>query len=171
MPVEKGKQVKVHYTGTLKDGTVFDKNEGDEALSFVVGSGQIIKGFDDAMIGMEVGDEKEITLQPADAYGMPDPHLVLKVPRKRLPKDVTPEAGMVMHLSSPDGEHVQARVVDVTKSEVTLDLNSPLAGKVLHFKIKVQEYREPDPDQCGCTCSDCGHEADSSCDHNEDDTT
>ncbi len=162
MPVEKGKQVKVRYTGTLEDGTVFDSNEDGDLLSFVVGSGQIIKGFDDAMMGMETGQEKEITLQPAEAYGNPDPRLVMKVPRSRLPKDSEPKVGMPLHLTTPDGDHAQACITAVTKTEVTIDLNSPLAGKVLHFKIKLENYGEPDPDQCGCSCDECGH-------HHEDD--
>jgi peptidylprolyl isomerase len=183
LPIEKGKQAKVRYVGTLEDGTVFDSNEKGELLSFVVGSGQIIKGFDSAVMGMEKGDEKEITLQPADAYGNPDPRLIMKVPRTRFPKNVELEVGMPLHLSSPDGDHVQAIVTAVNDVEATIDLNSPLAGKVLHFKIKLVEYGEPDPNQCGCGCNDCGHGPEengccdddehgehSCCDHDEHDT-
>ncbi len=172
MPVEKGKQVKVRYTGTLEDGTVFDSNVDGESLSFVVGSGQIIKGFENAMIGMEIGQEKEITLQPADAYGNPDPRLIMKVPRARLPKNVEPKVGMPIHLSSPDGDHVQACITAVTKTEVTIDLNSPLAGKVLKFKLKLEEFGEPDPDQCGCSCDECGHDhsEEACCDHDHEDS-
>lgn len=170
MPVVQGKQVGVRYTGTLEDGTVFDSNTDGELLKFVVGAGQIIKGFDAAMVGMEIGQEKEITLQPDEAYGNPDPRLVMKVPRARLPKDVDPKVGMPIHLKSPDGDEAQACITAVTKTEVTIDLNSPLAGKVLKFKLKLEEYGEPDPDQCGCSCGECGHDhgEDSCCDHDED---
>jgi peptidylprolyl isomerase len=165
MPVEKGMQVKCRYTGTLEDGTVFDSNEKGELLSFVVGSGQIIKGFDTAMMGMEKGEEKEITLQPDDAYGNPDQRLIMKVPRTRFPKNVDLKVGMPLHLSSPDGDQVHAIVTAINSTDVTIDLNSPLAGKVLHFKIKLEEYGEPDPDQCGCSCDECGHDTHDCCDH------
>ncbi|MCK5373322.1 MAG: FKBP-type peptidyl-prolyl cis-trans isomerase, partial [Candidatus Aenigmarchaeota archaeon] len=86
MPVKKGDKVKVEYTGTLEDGTVFDSSEKHgEPLEFEVGAGQMIKGFDDAVVDMEKGDEKEITLKPADAYGDPNPQLIQKVPKDKLP--------------------------------------------------------------------------------------
>ncbi|HMF31719.1 MAG TPA: peptidylprolyl isomerase [Candidatus Lokiarchaeia archaeon] len=157
MPVEAGNEVKVTYTGTLDDGTVFDTTDahGGEPLCFIVGSGQIIKGFDDAVLGMEAGDEKEIRLEPEDAYGQPDPRLVLAIPLDRFPPDLTPEVGMMLHLSSPDGDQIQAMISEVGEDQITLDLNPPLAGKVLNFKIKVEEFGEPDPSKCAADCSCC----------------
>jgi FKBP-type peptidyl-prolyl cis-trans isomerase 2 len=160
MPVEIGNEVKVTYTGTLDDGTVFDTTDAHngEPLCFIVGSGQIIKGFDDAVVGMEAGEEKEIRLEPEEAYGEPDPKLVLGIPRDRFPEDMTPEVDMLLHLSSPDGDQIQARIAEIDDEHITLDLNPPLAGKVLNFKIKVEDFGEPDPNSCAGECSCCDHD-------------
>jgi len=140
MPIKKGDKVKVEYTGTLEDGTVFDSSEKHgKLLEFEVGSGQIIPGFDNAMIGMEKGQEKEIKLQPAEAYGEPNSKLVQNVPKDKLPKDQEIKQGMVLVLKAPNGMQTPARVTGETKDSVTIDLNHPLAGKVLNFKIKVVE--------------------------------
>jgi len=137
MPVEKGNTIKVDYTGTLDDGTVFDTSEGKQPLEFEVGAGKIIKGFDNAVMGMEKGEEKEIKLGPADAYGEPNPELVKKVPRASLPQDQEPKQGMMLLLKAPDGRQIPAKIMGVTDAEVSIDLNHPLAGKTLNFKIKV----------------------------------
>ncbi len=137
MAIKKGDKVKVDYTGTLEDGTVFDTSEGKEPLEFEVGSGQLIKGFDDAVIGMEKGDEKEIKLEPADAYGDYNPALTQKVPRESLPKEPEPKPGMSLLMVLPDGKRFPVTISEVTDEEVTLDLNHPLAGKTLTFRIKI----------------------------------
>ena len=137
MPIKKGDKVKVDYTGTLEDGKVFDTSEGKQPLEFEVGSGQIIKGFDNALIGMEKGQEKEIKLEPADAYGDPNPQLVKKIPKDKLPEGQDPKPGMALMLKTPDGRQFPARIAEVTDKEVSIDLNHPLAGKTLNFKIKV----------------------------------
>ncbi len=137
MVVKKGDKVKVEYTGTLDDGTVFDTNEGKEPLEFEAGSGQVIPGFDKAVVGMEKGEGKEITIKPDQAYGQPDENLKKKVPRESFPEDVKPEEGMMLAMNAPDGRQIPARVDGVGDKEVTLDLNHPLAGKTLNFKIKV----------------------------------
>ena len=140
MPVKKGDSVKIDYTGTLEDGTVFDASEKHgKPLEFSVGSGMVIKGFDDAVMGMEKGQEKEVTIQPADAYGDIKPDMMKKVPREQLPKEQEPKAGMMLVIGLPDGQQIPAKIAEVTDKEVTLDLNHPLAGKVLKFKIKVVE--------------------------------
>jgi len=142
MPVKKGDKVKVDYTGTLEDGTVFDSStHGDHShpLEFEAGSGQLIKGFDDAVMGMEVGDEKEIKLNPEDAYGMPNDQMVQKVPKDKLPPGQEVKVDMILALGTPDGKQIPARVTEVGETELTLDLNHPLAGKVLNFKIKIVE--------------------------------
>jgi len=138
--VAKGDKVKVEYTGTFDDGTVFDasSNHG-QPLEFEVGSGQVIKGFDDAVLGMKKGEEKKIVIPAAEAYGEVRSELHKKVPRQQLPQDQEPKVGMILALGMPNGQQFPARIIAVTKDEVTIDLNHPLAGKTLHFKIKVAE--------------------------------
>jgi len=138
MPVKKGDKVKVEYEGTLEDGTVFDSTEKHgEPLEFEVGSGQLITGFDDAIVGMKKGEEKEVTLEPGDAYGDHNPELMKKVPRAQMPKNEELEPGMMLMLTLPNGMQFTAQVVEVDTETITLDLNHPLAGKTLNFKIKV----------------------------------
>jgi len=140
MIVKKGSKVKVDYTGTFDDGTVFDASEKQgQPLEFEVGSGQVIKGFDEAVVGMEEGQEKEITIPPAEAYGEVKAELNKKIPRAQLPQDQEPKVGMVLAVGLPNGQQFPARIVAVTADDVTIDLNHPLAGKTLHFKIKVVE--------------------------------
>ncbi len=145
MSVKKGNKVRVEYTGTLEDGTVFDSTQhGDHShpFEFVVGRGDVIKGFDEAVIGMEVGDEKEITLKPEEAYGEIREDLTKEVPRDNLPKDKEPEPGMTLIMALPDGMQIPAKIKAVEGDRVILDLNHPLAGKTLKFKIKLVEIVE-----------------------------
>lgn len=138
--VKDGDKVKIDYTGTLEDGTVFDSSiHGDHShpLEFTVGAGQVIKGFNDAIIGMKVGEEKDITLQPSEAYGDHNPQLVREFPRNRLPEGQEPKKGMILGIGLANGQQVPATIVDVTKDTIKLDLNPPLVGKVLNFKIKL----------------------------------
>ncbi len=136
--VKKGDTVTVNYVGMFKDGTVFDSSEKhDSPLEFKVGSGQVIPGFENAVIGMKVGEEKEFTLQPKDAYGERNPELVQKVDRQKLPPDPEPKIGMGLVVASPNGQHRRAVITAVNDQTVTIDLNHPLAGKILKFKIKI----------------------------------
>lgn len=138
MPVKKGNKVKVEYEGTLEDGTVFDSTEKHgEPLEFEVGSGQLIPGFDKAVLGMKKGEEKEFRLEPAEAYGEHNPKLMKKIPRSQLPQNEELKAGMTLMLTLPNGMQFTANVTDIDEETVTLDLNHPLAGKVLNFKIKL----------------------------------
>lgn len=137
MPIKKGDKVKVEYTGTLNDGTVFDSSEKHgKPLEFEVGAGQMIIGFDSAVIGMEKGDEKEIRLEPAEAYGDHNPQLVQKISRAQLTEG-EPKPGMMLLVTAPDGHQFPAQIIEVTDKEITIDLNHPLAGKTLIFKIKI----------------------------------
>lgn len=138
MAIENGKKVKVHYTGTLDDGTVFDSSEGKDPLEFTVGEGKVIKGFDDAVKEMNVGEEKEIHIPSAEAYGEQRAELIKKVPRDQLPKEQEPQVGMVLGVGMPNGQQIPARITEVADTEVTIDLNHPLAGKNLNFKLKVE---------------------------------
>lgn len=138
MVVKNGDKIKVEYEGKLEDGTVFDSSEKHgKPLEVEVGTGQLIKGFESALIGMEPGEEKEIKLQPADAYGEQNPQMVQKLPRDKLPPEPEPQPGMVLGVKLPDGAQFPAKIMEVTDNEVTIDLNHPLAGKVLIFKIKI----------------------------------
>ncbi len=140
MTVKEGNKVKIEYTGTLDDGMVFDSSEKHKKpLEFEVGSKQVIKGFEDAVKGMAEGEEKEIKLEPQDAYGNLNPDLVKKVPKEQLPTDKELKSGMVLLASLPNGTQLPCKVTKVEDKEVTLDMNHPLAGKKLNFKIKVVE--------------------------------
>ena len=136
--VAKGDKVKVEYEGKLDDGAVFDSSEkSGQLLEFEVGSGQVIKGFDEALIGMKKGDEKIFKLKPAEAYGDPNPQLVKKIPKSQLPPEPEPKEGMMLAVGMPNGQQIPAKITQVTDSHVTIDINHPLAGKNLNFKIKV----------------------------------
>lgn len=138
IPIKTGDKVTVEYEGTLDDGTVFDSSERhDEPLTFEVGAGQIIKGFENAMVGMEKGDEKNIILQPSDAYGEHNPELIKALPRDQFPKEEEIKSGMRCFMRLPDGRQIPAVIVEAADETVTIDLNHPLSGKTLNFKIKV----------------------------------
>ena len=141
--VKKGDKVKVEYVGKLEDGTVFDSSDKHDApLEFIVGEGQLIKGFDNALVGMEEGEEKEIRLEPKDAYGEYNPELVKEMPRECFPQDKEIEAGMAFVMNLQDGRKALIRIAEVKEETITIDLNPPLAGKILLFKIKVVDISE-----------------------------
>ncbi|MEF8879319.1 MAG: peptidylprolyl isomerase [Candidatus Thermoplasmatota archaeon] len=138
MEVKKGDKVKVEYTGRLEDGTVFDSSDNhDQPLEFTAGGGQVIKGFDEAVIGMEKGEKKEITLEPEEAYGEHQPDLIKKMPRENFNVDQEIEPGMTFIMKLPDGRQIPATIKDTGEENVTIDLNPPLAGKTLTFDIKI----------------------------------
>jgi FKBP-type peptidyl-prolyl cis-trans isomerase 2 len=137
MAIEKGDKVKVEYKGTLDDGTVFDNSEKHGPIEFEAGAGRVIKGFDEAVMGMEEGEEKNIQIVPEDAYGNTNPDLVKKIPRNELPQEMDPKPGMVLVLKSQDGNQIPARVTEISDSHLSVDFNHPLAGKTLNFSIKV----------------------------------
>ncbi len=140
MAVKHGDKIKVEYIGKLDDGSIFDSSENHgKPLEFEVGSGQVIKGFDNAVLGMSEGDEKEFKIPPAEAYGQHDPALVQKVPRKIFPHEAELTAGLIFEAGLPTGEKVPAMIAEIDDSTVTVDLNHPLAGKTLNFKIKLRE--------------------------------
>ncbi len=136
-----GDVVKVRYRGTLDDGEEFDSSEGRDPLEFVVGEHDVIKGFEDAVVGMRVGEKRRATILPENAYGDPNPGMRQDVPREAL-GDIEPEEGMVLALHHPEmTQPLPARVVAVSDESVTLDLNHPLAGKTLTFEIELVELR------------------------------
>lgn len=136
--VQEGDTITVEYEGRLEDGTVFDSSDKhEEPLQFTVGEGKIIKGFDQAVVGMKVGEEKEVTVPPEQAYGKHNPELVRDLPRNVFPEDQEIQRGMVFMMSLPDGRQVPVRIAEVADETVKVDLNSPLAGKTLTFSIKI----------------------------------
>ncbi len=132
-------KVKVHYTGTLEDGTVFDSSREREPLEFTVGAGEMIKGFDAAVVGMAVGDSKKFTIAADDAYGQRRDEMVFDVDRSQLPEGMEPEVGQHLQTQAEGGHPVILEIVAVEESSVTLDGNHPLAGKDLNFEIELME--------------------------------
>jgi len=143
MTVKEGDKVKIEYEGKLDDGTVFDSSEKHgKPLEFQVGSKKVIPGFEKAIIGMKKGEEKEIKLEPAEAYGDQNPQLIKKIPRDKLPTDKEIKPGMMLSVGLPTGQQIPARITEVNDKEVTIDLNHPLAGKNLNFKIKLVDIMQ-----------------------------
>lgn len=137
--VKDGDTVKVHYTGTLEDGSVFDSSENREPLEFTLGQGQLIPGFEKAVIGMVVGDKTSVDIPSDEAYGEVREDLIINVPKEQLPEDVEPQVGMQLQLNQPNGQPVPVRITDISEAELTLDANHPLAGKDLNFAIELVE--------------------------------
>ena len=134
---QSGDTVRVHYTGRLESGEVFDSSEGGEPLEFQVGAGQVIPGFDEGVHGMSVGDKKTIEIEADDAYGQRVEQLVNQIPRAGLNLgDTQPEVGMnlVMHIA--DDQQIPVTITDVTDTHITLDANHPLAGEKLIFEVE-----------------------------------
>jgi peptidylprolyl isomerase len=134
-----GDTVRIHYTGTLDDGTQFDSSSGREPLEFSLGGGQVIPGFDSAVDGMTVGESKKVTIAPDDAYGQRHEQLVQEVPRDVLPDDMSPAVGMQLQSQSPDGQVMNLTVTEVLEETITVDANHPLAGQALTFAIELVE--------------------------------
>jgi len=132
-----GDTVKIHYTGTLDDGTQFDSSEGRDPLEFQVGSGQVIPGFDKAVEGMAVGESKKVEIAPEDAYGEHQAQMVQDVPKSALPPDLEPEVGMALSARGQDGAEMRLTVTEVKDDAITVDGNHPLAGKALNFDIEL----------------------------------
>ena len=136
MPTAKaGDTVQVHYEGKLQDGTVFDSSEGREPLSFRIGAGEVIPGFERAVDGMNVGETKMTRIEVDDAYGERRGDLELEVPREQLPNELEVEVGTPLQLQQPDGNAVPVTVTALDEEKVTLDANHPLAGEPLEFEL------------------------------------
>ncbi len=132
-----GDTVKIDYTGTLDDGTQFDTSNGKEPITFKLGEGEVIPGFEKGVEGMKVGETKKLVIHADQAYGPHHDKLVQKVPKDKFPKDVELKTGMMLTMRAPTGQQLMARIGDLSGDIVTLDLNHPLAGKTLHFEIKL----------------------------------
>lgn len=135
--VKSGDTVRLHYTGTLDDGSVFDSSSGRDPLEFTVGSGQIIPGLDKAIPGMAVGDTKKVNIVADEAYGQSNPEARQDVPRSEIPADIPLEVGLQLQMQTPNGQVLPVTVAGLTDDTVTLDANHPLAGKDLTFDIEL----------------------------------
>ncbi len=134
-----GDTVKVHYTGRLDDGTVFDASVEGDPLQFTIGSGQIIPGFEQAVVGMNPGESKTVKIPAEEAYGQRRDDLILEIDKNQLPEGLKPEIGMQLQSRQPDGSIIVLTIADIRESHITLDANHPLAGKDLTFDIQLIE--------------------------------
>ena len=137
-----GDTVKVHYTCTLEDGTVFDSSLNKEPLEFTLGTGTVIPGFDAAVTGMQVGESKKVAVPSEQAYGQRDESKFMEINRSELPPEVKPEAGQVLQMRQADGSTTMITVSQVNDDSITLDTNHPLAGKNLTFQIELVEVKQ-----------------------------
>jgi FKBP-type peptidyl-prolyl cis-trans isomerase 2 len=135
--VKAGDTVKVHYHGRLTDGSTFDSSEGREPLEFKVGSGSVIKGFDDGVTGMTVGDKKTLHIPADDAYGQKDETRLVEFPKANFPPDLQPEVGMQLSMTNGAGQVIPVVIQEVGEDNVMLDANHPLAGQDLIFDIEL----------------------------------
>ncbi|NLE29734.1 MAG: peptidylprolyl isomerase [Phycisphaerae bacterium] len=134
---KEGNTVKVHYTGKLEDGTIFDSSRDSEPLEFTLGAGQIIPGFEQAVIGMDIGDSKTVTIVPEQGYGNHMDEMVMSVKRDQLPPDLDPKVGLQLQSQQRNGQIVTFIITEVNESAITVDANHPLAGKTLIFDIEL----------------------------------
>lgn len=141
MAAKKGDAVAVHYTGRLDDGTVFDSSEGNDPLAFTLGRGEVIEGFDQGVLGMEVGENKQIIIPAEQAYGEHNEGLVQTVARDQINLSVEPEVGMQIEMRTPDGTVIPLTISELSESAVTLDANHPLAGEQLHFDVRLVDIK------------------------------
>ena len=134
-----GNSVKVHYRGTLQDGTEFDSSRGRDPIELTLGDGQVISGFETAVEGMSVGDTKTVIVPAEEAYGPHREELTHEIPRNAIPDDIELSGGMVLHAQGPEGQDLRFTVVDFDDQKVKIDGNHPLAGKDLTFELELME--------------------------------
>lgn len=136
---QQGDKVKVHYHGTLRTGEIFDSSQGREPLEFTVGSGQVIKGFDEGVKGMSVGEKRTVEIEVQDAYGEKSQDLLIEFPKEQFPADMNPEIGQQLMMSNGSGQSFPVVIKEVREDSVLLDANHPLAGQDLIFNIELVE--------------------------------
>lgn len=156
--VQEGQFVAIHYTGKLDSGEVFDSCTGDMPFEFEVGAGTVISGLDKAVRGMEVNQEKSVVIPPEEAYGDYNDSMVQSIPAEEIKQHFEPKVGMTIGVQLENGMHVPATIKEVGDTKVMIDFNHQLAGKTLHFDVKIIEVNsEPKyQDECGCGEEDCG---------------
>lgn len=143
--VKSGDTVKVHYHGRLTSGETFDSSNGRDPLEFEVGSGMVIKGFDDGVTGMAIGEKKTITIPADEAYGPRQEEMMVEFPINQFPPDLKPELGMPLTMTTAQGHPVQVVIVEIRPETVVLDANHPLAGKDLVFDLELVEIKGGSP--------------------------
>ncbi len=157
--VENGLFVSVDYTGTLENGEVFDSSKDREPLEVHMGAGNMIPGFESALMGMSLNESKTFTLAPEEAYGERDDSRTYAFPKSDIPPEMKPEVGQILALTNPDGQQIPARVDRIDDETVSFDLNHPLAGESLTFTVEVLGINETKVQQnqgCGCSSSSGG---------------
>ena len=157
--IQEGDTILVNYTGKYEDGEVFDSSEKCSPLKFTVGAGQLIKGFDNAVVGMKEGDKKTVIIQASEGYGEHREDYVIEMPKSQIPPGMELKAGMEVQLMDQDKNPIFALCTAVLEDSITIDVNHPLAGKTLIFDIEILKTGlEPDDDSSGCSCcSGCDH--------------
>jgi peptidylprolyl isomerase len=156
--VQNGLYISVEYKVTLEDGEVFDASEG-QPLEVLMGDGQVIPGFESALMGMKLNEKKTFTLTPDDAYGDRDDELIHIFSRAEIPPEMDPVEGQAIALSTEDGHDIPAYIVEVSDERVVVDMNHPLAGETLTFEIEVvgiSKTATQEHQGCGCGCDDSG---------------
>lgn len=136
-----GDLIKIHFTGKLEDGSIFDSSEGKEPLQFKVGNGDVILGIDEAVIGMKLNQKKNITLNSDKAYGPIEKEFIISIEKEKLPPNLELQVGYQLQIPNEDGEAFQVRVTKITDNSVELDGNHPLAGKNLIFNFEIVEIK------------------------------
>ena len=139
--VKKGDTVKVHYHGTLSDGSIFDSSTGGEPLEFEVGSGMVIAGFDEGVTGMAVGEKRTVNIVANEAYGPVQQDMIMEFPKTQFPPDMVPEVGLQLSMSNNEGQQFPVTIIDVKDEFVVLDANHPLAGKDLTFDLELVDIQ------------------------------
>lgn len=135
--IKNGDSVKVHYTGTLIDGTIFDTSNGREPLQFIFGEGQLIPGFEKAVESLTPGDSTKVNIPYTEAYGEVRQDMIISIDRDKVPSDINPEIGMQLQLQHPSGQPLPVVITEVSDAHIVLDANHPLAGKDLTFEIQL----------------------------------
>lgn len=135
--IQSGDTISVHYTGKVENGEIFDSSSGRRPLTFTVGTGQIIRGFDEAVVGMTVGQKKTVTIPPEQGYGHRQVELIVDIPKDTVPEGMEIEKGMMIELVDPQGNKIPAEVFEILDEVIKMDLNHFLAGKTLVFDIEI----------------------------------
>lgn len=165
--IKAGDTISVEYTGKLENGDVFDTSKGRDPLKFTVGSGMLIKGFDNAVIGMKMGEKTTVTIPPEQGYGPRNEDHYVDIPKAQFPDEIPLDIGLQLELQDPNGRPVPATVSKITDESVRMDINHFLAGKTLEFDICILETGlEPDSHDCGSGCgcdSGCGSDTGCGC--------
>ena len=138
--VADGDLVRVNYIGRFADGSIFDSSEGNEPLEFIVGAGQVIYGFDKAVVGLKIGESRKVVVSPAEGYGEHLPEMVAEIERQQIPDHEKLLLGSMLEVSVEDGQTLEVQVVEISDTTVVLDGNHPLAGKELHFEIEMLDF-------------------------------